>query len=46
MAKLTAEQLKEIKAEMLKKHFKYRQSNGIHNFVNAAIKEGIEVKGS
>lgn len=44
MTKLTPEQLKEIKAAMLKKNFKYKQINGIHNFINGAIMEGIEVK--
>ena len=46
MTKLTQEQLAEIKVEMLKKSFKYRQSNGIDNYLNAAILEGIEMKGS
>ena len=46
MTKLRPEQLKTIKAEMLKKSFKYRQSNGIDNYLNAAILEGIEMKGS
>lgn len=45
MTKLTQDQLKVIKAAMLKKFFHYSQSNGIHNFINKAIHEGIEVKG-
>ncbi len=44
MTKLTPDQLKETKAAMLKKNFKYKQINGIHNFINGAIMEGIEVK--
>jgi hypothetical protein len=46
MTKLTADQLKEIKAAMLKKNFKYRQSNGIDNYLHAAILQGIEMKGN
>lgn len=46
MTKLTADQLKEIKAAMLKKNFKYRQSNGIDNYLHAAILQGIEMKGT
>jgi hypothetical protein len=46
MTKLSADQLKEIKAELLEKSFKFRQSNGIDNYLNAAILEGIEMKGN
>ena len=46
MTKITPEQLKEIKDTLALKGFKYKQSNGIHNFINAAILQGIEVKGT
>lgn len=46
MTKLKASKLKAIKAELLKHGFKYRQSNGIHNFLNAAILQGIEINGN
>ena len=45
MTKLSAEKLKAIKAELLNHGFKYRQSNGIHQFLNAAILQGIELNG-
>lgn len=43
--KISNEQKETIKVEMENKHFKYRQSNGIDNYLNAAILEGIEIKG-
>ena len=46
MTKVPPEQLKEIKDTLVLKGFKYKQSNGIHNFLNAAILQGIEVKGT
>ena len=45
MSKLTAAKLAAIKKEMIAKGFKYRQSNGVHNFLNAAILQGIEING-
>lgn len=45
MSKISAAKLKAIKAELVKHGFKYRQSNGIHNFLNAAILQGIELNG-
>lgn len=45
MSKVPADKLKAIKVELLKHGFKYRQSNGIHNFLNAAILQGIELNG-
>ena len=45
MSKISAEKLKAIKTELVKHGFKYRQSNGINNFLNAAILQGIELNG-
>lgn len=43
--KISNEHKKTIKTEMENQHFKYRHSNGIDNYLNAAILEGIEMKG-
>jgi len=42
--KLTADQLKTAKEKMLTANYEYKQSNGVHNFLNVAIQEGIELK--
>ena len=42
--KITNEIVTQIKTALIKKGFKYKQSKGIDNYLNAAILEGIEMK--
>lgn len=43
--KISKESMNEINTELKILHFSHRQSNGIDNYINTAIKEGIELKG-
>lgn len=45
MTKISTKQLEDITAELLPKGFKLRQSNGINQYLNAAILQGIELNG-